>query len=230
MPAESTRRDKVEEKGASGKKGASGGALLMLLFSATIFISAALLFLVQPMFAKFVLPSFGGTPAVWTGSMMFFQATLLVGYLYVHATTTWLGARRQAILHLVVVLLPLLVLPLAVPGEEWAPSSQANPIFLLLCGCGVGAPQHNRRGEDQHHQQPVPYRPPDALVRERELPLDDQRIAEETDHAAQVRGPVQKVGVPGGRMIRICQPPLHQRVRRGDRKKREPHGRHHQPE
>src|SRR5918998_1293650 len=142
MPAESTRRDEVEKKGASDKKGASGGALLMLLFSATIFISAALLFLVEPMFAKFVLPSFGGTPAVWTGSMMFFQATLLVGYLYVHATTTWLGARRQAILHLVVVLLPLLVLPLAVPGDEWAPSSQANPIFLLLglLAISVGLP------------------------------------------------------------------------------------------
>src|ERR671910_2441548 len=142
MPAESTKRDEVEKEGASGKKGASGGALLMLLFSSTIFISAALLFLVEPMFAKFVLPAFGGTPAVWTGSMMFFQATLLVGYLYVHATTTWLGARRQAILHLVVVLLPLLVLPLAVPGEEWAPSSQANPIFLLLglLAISVGLP------------------------------------------------------------------------------------------
>src|ERR687890_1108526 len=105
----------------------------MLLFSATIFISAALLFLV---------PSFGGPPAVWTGSMMFFQATLLVGYLYVHATTTWLGARRQAILHLVVVLSPLLVLPLAVPSDEWAPSSQANPIFLLLglLAISVGLP------------------------------------------------------------------------------------------
>src|SRR5918996_1133944 len=142
MSAESTRRDEVEKKGVSGKKGASGGALLMLLFSATIFISAALLFLVEPMFAKFVLPSFGGTPAVWTGSMMFFQATLLVGYLYVHATTTWLGARRQAILHLVVVLLPLLVLPLAVPGDEWAPSSQSNPIFMLLglLAISVGLP------------------------------------------------------------------------------------------
>src|SRR5215203_2807569 len=142
MPAESTKRDEVGRQGALGKKGASGGGLLMLLFSATIFISAALLFLVEPMFAKFVLPSFGGTPAVWTGSMMFFQATLLVGYLYVHATTTWLGARRQAILHLVVVLLPLLVLPLAVPGDEWAPSSQANPIFLLLglLAISVGLP------------------------------------------------------------------------------------------
>src|SRR5215212_5493777 len=142
MPAESTRRDEVGRQGALGKKGASGGGLLMLLFSATIFISAALLFLVEPMFAKVVLPSFGGTPAVWTGSMMFFQATLLVGYLYVHATTTWLGARRQAILHLVVVLLPLLVLPLAVPGDEWAPSSQSNPIFLLLglLAVSVGLP------------------------------------------------------------------------------------------
>jgi hypothetical protein len=142
MPAESTKRDEVGRQGALGKKGASGGGLLMLLFSATIFISAALLFLVEPMFAKFVLPSFGGTPAVWTGSMMFFQATLLVGYLYVHATTTWLGARRQAILHLVVVLLPLLVLPLAVPGDEWAPSSQSNPIFLLLglLAVSVGLP------------------------------------------------------------------------------------------
>ena len=142
MPAESTKRDEVGRQGALGKKGASGGGLLMLLFSVTIFISAALLFLVEPMFAKFVLPSFGGTPAVWTGSMMFFQATLLVGYLYVHATTTWLGARRQAILHLVVVLLPLLVLPLAVPGDEWAPSSQSNPIFLLLglLAVSVGLP------------------------------------------------------------------------------------------
>src|SRR3989337_3712465 len=113
MPAElPLESGQATKKGAPRKGTGSGGGLLMLLFSATIFISAALLFLVEPMFAKFVLPSFGGTPAVWTGSMMFFQATLLVGYLYVHATTTWLGARIQAILHLVVVLLPLLVLPL----------------------------------------------------------------------------------------------------------------------
>ena len=124
---------KTPKKGASGQGSASSnGAFMMLLFSATIFISAALLFMVETMFAKFVLPSFGGTPAVWTGSMMFFQAALLVGYLYVHATTTWLGARRQAVLHLVVVLLPILVLPLAVPGAEWAPGAQENPIFLLL--------------------------------------------------------------------------------------------------
>jgi hypothetical protein len=129
----------VEENKVTGKKGVSrkgtggsGGAMMMLLFSATIFVSAALLFMVETMFAKFVLPSFGGTPAVWTGSMMFFQAALLVGYLYVHLTTTWLGARKQAVLHLFVVLVPVLFLPLAVPGEEWAPGTQDNPIFLLL--------------------------------------------------------------------------------------------------
>src|SRR5215203_1476600 len=104
----------------------------MALFSATIFISAALLFLVEPMFAKFVLPTFGGTPAVWTGSMMFFQATLLVSYLYVHVTAEWLGARRQAAVHLVIALLPLLVLPIAVPAEEWAPPAQSNPLLWLL--------------------------------------------------------------------------------------------------
>jgi len=104
----------------------------MILFSATIFVSAALLFLIEPMFAKFVLPSFGGTPAVWTGSMMFFQAALLASYLYVHLTTSWLGARRQAIVHLILVLLPLLVLPVAVPAEEWAPPTNSNPILYLL--------------------------------------------------------------------------------------------------
>jgi hypothetical protein len=73
--------------------------------------------------------------------MMFFQAALLVGYLYVHATTTWLGARRQAVLHLAVVLLPILLFifagPLSKPGSEWAPTTEGTPIFLLL-GFAVG--------------------------------------------------------------------------------------------
>src|SRR5918912_4606046 len=118
-------------KDSTGKGSSGKWAFMMVLFSTTIFVSAALLFLIEPMFAKFVLPSFGGTPAVWTGSMMFFQAALLASYLYVHATASWLGARRQAVVHLVVVLLPLLVLPLAVP-EGWAPPADSNPILYLL--------------------------------------------------------------------------------------------------
>ena len=129
LPAQGN--EEIGKKRAS-QKGTPGRASLMILFSVTIFVSASLLFLVEPMFAKFILPLFGSTPAVWTGSMMFFQMALLIGYLYVHATTAWLGSRRQAVLHLAVVLLPLLVLPLAVPADEWAPSSEANPIFLLL--------------------------------------------------------------------------------------------------
>src|SRR5215211_4080112 len=131
----------VAEKG-SAKKRLSGGALMMILFSTTIFVSAALLFLIEPMFAKFVLPSFGGTPAVWTGSMMFFQAALLASYLYVHLATSWLGARRQAIVHLILVLLPLLVLPVAVPAEEWAPPADSNPLLWLLglLAVAVGLP------------------------------------------------------------------------------------------
>jgi hypothetical protein len=129
LPAQG--HEEIGKKGAS-QKGAPSRTSLMILFSVTIFVSASLLFLVEPMFAKFILPLFGSTPAVWTGSMMFFQMALLIGYLYVHATTAWLGARKQAVLHLAVVLLPLLVLPLAVPADEWAPSSEANPILLLL--------------------------------------------------------------------------------------------------
>jgi hypothetical protein len=122
---------KIDKKDAA-RKGTPGNTSLMILFSVTIFVSAALLFLIEPMFAKFVLPSFGGTPAVWTGSMMFFQAALLTSYLYVHLTTTWLGARKQAVLHLVLVLLPLLVLPIAVPAEDWAPGEGSNPLLWLL--------------------------------------------------------------------------------------------------
>jgi hypothetical protein len=89
------------------------------------------MFSVQPMFARFVLPLFGGTPAVWNTSMVFFQTALLAGYLYAHETTRRLGARRQAALHLGVVLLPLLVLPLAVP-DGWAPRGGESPVGLLL--------------------------------------------------------------------------------------------------
>src|ERR687895_408284 len=105
----------AQENEQIGKKGTSGRTSLMVLFSVTIFVSASLLFLVEPMFAKFILPLFGSTPAVWTGSMLFFQATLLIAYLYVHATTTWLGARKQAWLHLAVVSLPLILFLLSGP-------------------------------------------------------------------------------------------------------------------
>lgn len=108
-----------------------GGGIVVSLFSATLLVSAALAFMVQPMFARFALPLFGSTPAVWTTAMLFFQAALLAGYLYAHTTTARLGARRQAALHLGVVALGLAFLPIGVPGG-FAPPAGANQVVWLL--------------------------------------------------------------------------------------------------
>src|SRR5437763_15060210 len=84
---------------------------MIILLALTLFLSSSLLFLVQPMIAKMILPLLGGTPAVWITCMVFFQAVLLASYLYAHATTTWLRVRRQAALHVGLLLLPILTLP-----------------------------------------------------------------------------------------------------------------------
>jgi SAM-dependent methyltransferase len=114
---------------------------LLLLFAVTLFVSATLLFLVQPMIGKMLLPMLGGTPAVWNTCMVFFQALLLAGYLYAHATTSWLGVRRQAALHLAVLLLPLFTLGLTV-DRGLLDYNQANPIprLLLVLLLSVGLP------------------------------------------------------------------------------------------
>lgn len=85
---------------------------MRFLFTLTIFLGSALLFLVEPMVAKLILPKFGGAPAVWTASMVFFQVALLLGYGYAHVAVKWLGPRKQAIVHAVVFLLALGTLPI----------------------------------------------------------------------------------------------------------------------
>lgn len=105
--------------------------MLVALYTATIFVSSALLFLIQPMVAKMVLPQFGGVPAVWTTSMVFFQAALLCGYLYAHAAISRLGIRRQALVHLGVLAVPAAFLPLAI-ASGWSPSGGASPVPALL--------------------------------------------------------------------------------------------------
>ena len=111
------------------------------LFAIALFTSAALLFIVQPMVAKLVLPLLGGTPAVWNTCMVFFQAMLLTGYAYAHAAPRWLGVRRQAILQVVLLALPILVLPLGLP-DGWTRPGSANPIPWLLAflAAAVGLP------------------------------------------------------------------------------------------
>src|SRR5579862_7982411 len=96
------------------------GCAMSVLFALTLFLSASLLFLVQPMMARMALPLLGGTPAVWNTCMVFFQAVLLAGYAYAHAVPGWFGARRHFFFHGVLLLLPLLVLPIGV-AQAWVP-------------------------------------------------------------------------------------------------------------
>jgi hypothetical protein len=105
--------------------------LSVALFALTLFVSAALLFLVQPMVGKMILPKFGGVPAVWNTCLVFFQAALLAGYGYAHVSGAWLGVRRQAAVHAVLLLLPLFTLPISV-AAEWAPRADAHPVVPLL--------------------------------------------------------------------------------------------------
>jgi hypothetical protein len=103
---------------------------LLLLFAVTLFVSAFLLFLVQPMIGKMVLPPLGGTPAVWNTCMVFFQATLLAGYGYSHTVSTRLPVRRQLLFHSALLLLPFLFLPFSLGA--WQPPVDFNPVFALL--------------------------------------------------------------------------------------------------
>ena len=110
-------------------------------YATTLLVSATLLFVVQPMFARMVLPLLGGTPAVWNTCMVFYQACLLGGYIYAHLTIHWLGVRRQAVLHLFILCLPWFVLPIGVSGEV-SPPAEANPTgwLMTLLSLVVGLP------------------------------------------------------------------------------------------
>ncbi len=114
---------------------------MLVIFSITLFTSALLLFWIQPMFAKMILPMLGSTPAVWNTCMLFYQAVLLLGYIYSHATSTLVKLRMQLLLHLGLLLLPLLVLPIKIP-QGWEPPGSTNPAvwLLLLLSISIGLP------------------------------------------------------------------------------------------
>ncbi|MBG87668.1 MAG: hypothetical protein CMO80_12305 [Verrucomicrobiales bacterium] len=113
----------------------------MPAFALTIFIGAFLLFQVQPLIGKFILPWFGGTPAVWTTCMLFFQVLLLGGYAYAHWLTTWVRPQKQAIVHLLLLIAAFLTLPI-IPAEAWKPEPGAEPTLhiLLLLTATIGLP------------------------------------------------------------------------------------------
>lgn len=106
----------------------------MPIFAVTIFTAAFLLFQVQPIIAKYILPWFGGSPAVWTTAMLFFQALLLGGYAYAHFSIRYFRPRGQAVLHLGLLVVGLALLPIT-PGARWKPEVVDAPtlqIMLLL--------------------------------------------------------------------------------------------------
>jgi hypothetical protein len=96
---------------------------LGLNFALVIFISAFLLFQVQPLISKFILPWFGGGPAVWTACMLFFQIVLFAGYAYAHLSVKWLSTTRQGIVHAILLVAALAVtIPSVAPSSSWKPA------------------------------------------------------------------------------------------------------------
>ncbi len=116
------------------------GLMLSICYASTVFLSAFLLFLVQPLLGKFILPWFGGSPAVWTTAMLVFQVLLFGGYLYAHLMSR-LSMRWQGTLHMLLLLAAMAMLPIA-PGTDWKPTVTEWPtlrIVGLLTVC-VGLP------------------------------------------------------------------------------------------
>ena len=113
----------------------------ILAYAVTIFLSAFLLFQVQPMMGKMILPWFGGAASVWTACMLFFQSLLLLGYLYTHWMMRYLSTPRQSFLHIALLLLCLFFLPIS-PSEALKPQGSENPtgLILYLLGVTIGLP------------------------------------------------------------------------------------------
>jgi hypothetical protein len=114
---------------------------LALLYASTIFLGAFLLFQVQPLMSRSILPWFGGSPAVWTTCLLFFQTFLFAGYAYAHASEHYLRPRLRTIVHLTLLGAALLTLPIT-PSDGWKPADSLYPtsrILTLLTVC-VGLP------------------------------------------------------------------------------------------
>jgi SAM-dependent methyltransferase/MFS family permease len=112
-----------------------------VLYAGTIFLSSFLLFLVQPLIARLILPWFGGSAAVWTTCMLFFQALLLAGYAYAHVLVRFSSKKAEVSIHTVLLVAALATLPIA-PSDAWKPQGSEEPVsrILLLLGASVGLP------------------------------------------------------------------------------------------
>ena len=104
---------------------------LTLIFSFSLFVSASLLFSIQPMVSKMLLPVLGGSPAVWTTAMVFFQGALLAGYAYAFAAAKYLPVKRQIVIHMILLIVAVYVLPITI-SDTWADANVSAPQFWLL--------------------------------------------------------------------------------------------------
>jgi hypothetical protein len=104
---------------------------LALNFALTVFVSAFLLFQIEPLISKFILPWFGGSPAVWTTCLLFFQVVLFCGYAYAHLSTRYLAPRARVLVHCGLLALSVVLLHVA-PGEQYKPLDAAQPTTLIL--------------------------------------------------------------------------------------------------
>jgi hypothetical protein len=112
-----------------------------VLAATAIFVSAFLLFMVEPLFAKRILPWFGGSAAVWTTCLVFYQTALLVGYFYARVLTRYAGALTQALVHIGLLLASLAILPIG-PSDRWQPVTGTQPTWdiLVMLGATLGLP------------------------------------------------------------------------------------------
>jgi hypothetical protein len=115
--------------------------LLLATFAAAIILSAALVFMVQPMFTKMVLPRFGGAPSVWSVAIVFFQTALLAGYAYAHWLTRYAGGRASVAIHLGVMIAAVLALPPSIAAGWGRPPPAAEALWLIgLFTVSIGLP------------------------------------------------------------------------------------------
>ena len=151
MNAMETQTIKTEVGLNAGSENGGFGLLAMIqrfavtninsLFASSILIAAFLIFQVQPMIGKVILPWFGGGPSVWTNCLVFFQLALLGGYSYAFLLSRFLPISKQLILHMILIATSLLVLPI-LPGSEWQPEDSSSPGFRIswLLAANIGIP------------------------------------------------------------------------------------------
>ena len=129
LPAIVARRTEVRSRATT----------IALLFATALAVSSFLMFMAEPLIAKGVLPTLGGSPMVWNTCVLFFQLMLLAGYAYAHAAHAWLTPNRYAVAFAVLVLIPIFTLPLGTPAAAHPPAHPIAWLFLALVR-SIGVP------------------------------------------------------------------------------------------